>query len=128
MNYYTSDIPEGKFPIGEIYYPRLGCSIVSAFSLLCLIVLFISTVIKNNLQKRKQKFEPNSLIRDDTTHEITESHWLIFLIAISEFIGCVAIIIHNPEDDSDDQTPVNIGCKVQGCLSTFCEITTICFF
>ena len=122
---YASILSNGTFSIEEIFYPRYGCSIVSAVSLIFLIILFISTVIKNNIQKRKQRYEPNALIRDDTTQEITESHWLIFLIAISEFIGCIAIIIYKPvKDDKDSPTT---GCQVQGCLSTFCEITTICF-
>lgn len=122
---YASKLFNGTFSIEEIFYPRYGCSIVSAVSLIFLIILFISTVIKNKIQKRKQRYEPNALISDDTTQEITESHWLIFLIAISEFIGCIAIIIYKPnKNDKDDPTTL---CQVQGCLSTFCEITTICF-
>ena len=77
-------------------------------------------------------YEFNSLTLDDTTQEITTSHWIIFFIALSEFIGCIAIIIYIPKDTTEEsENPEDINndprCKAQGCLLTFCEITTICF-
>ena len=109
----------------HIFYPRLVCSIISGIALTTLLIIFIVMLIKAKVIKHNYLDSSMIVLKNDKSKVILVSHWIIFLISISELIGCIGIYIHIPSQ-SDQSAPSTL-CQIQGCFIIFCEVTTICF-